>query len=57
MAGMGGTEHTRHEPLDILPRVSGGLVHLGLSVIPLVLRLVDRGDSNVGVSFIRHFGL
>ena len=49
--GHGGRNHTRHEPLDILPGASGELVHLGLSVISLVL----RGES--GVSLIRHFGL
>jgi hypothetical protein len=38
---MGVGEYTRQETPDILPRLPGQLVDLGLGVVSLVLRLVE----------------
>jgi hypothetical protein len=41
---------TVQEPLKILPRVLLQLVHLGLLVVLLVLRLVEARKADVGMA-------
>ena len=54
--GFGLRERTRQIPLDILPRLASQFVNLGLLVVSLVLRLVERAEADVGVALVRHVG-
>lgn len=47
-------KRTRQIPFDVLPRLASQLVDLGLLVVSLVLRLVERAEPDVGVALVRH---
>ena len=54
--GFGLRERTRQIPLDVLPRLASQFVDLGLLMVSLVLRLVERAEADVGVALVRHVG-